>query len=743
VRKDLFRWVASAAAVGTLLAASIVVGGAPADASSIGGGVATVVSARADGAAGDKESSELAMSRDGRYVAFTSKASNLGAATASTEQIYRKDRQTGEILLVSANAAGQPGVGRSTQPSISADGTRVAFSSDSANLDGGTADRSQVFVRDLATPGGATLVTRTSSMQAGNGYSSTPAISADGRTVAFSSAATDLVKDATSIGTNVFVAALTSSPPRIDFVSLQNRKLSPDLANASATDPAISADGTIITFTSAASNLTSDPVPAFRTQIWMRNLVAGTTVLVSRGSTGAADSVDSGVSAVSSDGSKVAYMNGQQIRLRDVPAGTTSLISQKYSGASGASGSSYAPLVSDDGRVVTFRSNAADLTTASAPNSWSGYPQLYRRDLRSGTTTMMSTVAGDATRGSGQGVNYGAMSGDGSVVGFSTNDGSITAPATNGTQIFARTVADPSVDRIGGADRYAVAVGVGTDTFGPSRDVVYVATGASFADALSASAAAGASGAPVLLVTKDAIPTETGAELARLKPRTIVLAGGLDTISAGVESALKKYGETVERIGGADRYAVSAAMAARAFPTSPVETVYLASGQVFPDALAGAAATGGTGPVLLVTKDGVPDPVREQLNRLAPAKIVVLGGANTISEAVLATLPTTATVTRLGGADRYAVSAGVSASTFDPHVGTAYIASGAVFPDALSGSAAAIANHGPVLLVTKDAIPDSVATELTRLKPRRIVVLGGANTIAETLEGTLRKYLVP
>lgn len=95
---------------------------------------------------------------------------------------------------------------------------------------------------------------------------------------------------------------------------------------------------------------------------------------------------------------------------------------------------------------------------------------------------------------------------------------------------------------------------------------------------------------------------------------------------------------------------------------------------------------------------------------------------------------------RIAGSDRYATSAALSASTFAPGVPTVYIASGAGFADALSGSAAAGAGHGPVLLVTPTAIPSSVAAELTRLHPMKIVVLGGSGVVSDSVQQQLAHY---
>ncbi len=203
---------------------------------------------------------------------------------------------------------------------------------------------------------------------------------------------------------------------------------------------------------------------------------------------------------------------------------------------------------------------------------------------------------------------------------------------------------------------------------------------------------------------------------------------------------LATFGVTVDhmptsRLGGADRYATAVAVSAATYaPGVPV--VYLASGAGFADALAGAAAAGmQNSPVLLVTKTAVPAVVIAELTRLQPARIVVLGGTGSVSDAVVsaARAYTSGTVTRLGGADRYATAVAVSAATYAPGVPVVYLASGAGFADALAGAAAAGMQNSPVLLVTKTAVPAVVIAELTRLQPARIVVLGGTGSVSDAV----------
>ncbi|MGA9276842.1 cell wall-binding repeat-containing protein, partial [Ilumatobacter sp.] len=199
-----------------------------------------------------------------------------------------------------------------------------------------------------------------------------------------------------------------------------------------------------------------------------------------------------------------------------------------------------------------------------------------------------------------------------------------------------------TVARVAGADRFATAVALSRSRFPTGAGTVFVATGRNFADALSAAPAAARLNAPLLLVGTNRIPPSTLAELNRLNPTRIVLLGGLGAASASVFGQLGAIA-TTERIAGADRYGTSAAVAAHFFPTA-VSTVFLATGENFPDALAaGAAAAQVGGAVLLVRQTCVGHEGALQLTRLAPVTAVVLGGTGALSDNVarLGTCPTT------------------------------------------------------------------------------------------------------
>jgi minor extracellular protease Epr len=292
----------------------------------------------------------------------------------------------------------------------------------------------------------------------------------------------------------------------------------------------------------------------------------------------------------------------------------------------------------------------------------------------------------------------------------------------------------PGLVRTAGGDRFATAAAVSAATFS-SADVVYVATGGNYPDALAGGAAAGALGAPILLVA-GSVPSSTAQELARLSPDRIVVLGGRGAVSDAVMSELGRFAP-VSRLSGADRFATAAAVSKAAFDAA--EVVYVATGGNYPDALAGGPAAGATdGPILLVS-GSVPASTADELARLSPERIVVLGGRGVVSDAVVGELERFAPVTRVAGADRFATAAAVSQAAFDT-AEVVYVATGGNYPDALAGGPAAGATDGPILLVS-GSVPAATAQELTRLAPRRIVVLGGPGAVSDAVFEALRQHL--
>ncbi|MCS5734395.1 cell wall-binding repeat-containing protein [Herbiconiux daphne] len=292
----------------------------------------------------------------------------------------------------------------------------------------------------------------------------------------------------------------------------------------------------------------------------------------------------------------------------------------------------------------------------------------------------------------------------------------------------------PTISRIDGADRYAVAVKASSTGF-TSASIVYIASGEKFADALSATSVAGWHNSPLLLTPAASLLPNVAAEVTRLHPTTIVVVGGTASVSDDVLEQLSRAatGATVLRIGGADRFEVSRALLQE--PTVGVfhvEGVIVATGATFPDALtASPVATANMGVVLLVNgTENAPTAVETSLiGALRAGGVVIAGGNNSVSASFENELRNHFATNRRAGADRFEVGANINNWGFANGATTAYLASGLTFPDALSGGSLAAHDRAPLYVVQQNCVPSSVLNELDRLKPSRIVLLGGINTL--------------
>ena len=171
------------------------------------------------------------------------------------QNIYRFDRVTGDVVLVSVNSAGTGG-GNSTSdtPAISADGNVVVFSSDASNLHPlDTNTTSDVFARNLATGITYLVSVNSAGTGSGNGASDSPVISADGNVVAFRSSSSNLHPFDTSTGSDVFARNLATGTTYLVSVNSAGT----GSGNGSSDSPVISADGNVVAFRSLARNLSS------------------------------------------------------------------------------------------------------------------------------------------------------------------------------------------------------------------------------------------------------------------------------------------------------------------------------------------------------------------------------------------------------------------------------------------------------------------------------------------------------
>ena len=242
------------------------------------------------------------LSGDGRYVAFSSDATNLVAGdTNGALDIFVHDRQTGSTHRVSVDSLGMEANGVSQNPTISGNGTLVAFRSTATNLVAGdTNGFADVFVRDRLA-GTTVRVSVGPAGAQGNNGSSSPALSADGRFVAFDSPATNLVAGDTNANFDVFIhdrACGVTTRVSLDDGGVQG--------NGSSTGSDISADGRFVGFRSGATNLVAGDTNGV-SDSFVRDRQLGRTARVSVDSSGTQGNGISYPTALSADASSVLF----------------------------------------------------------------------------------------------------------------------------------------------------------------------------------------------------------------------------------------------------------------------------------------------------------------------------------------------------------------------------------------------------------------------------------------------------
>jgi putative cell wall-binding protein len=291
------------------------------------------------------------------------------------------------------------------------------------------------------------------------------------------------------------------------------------------------------------------------------------------------------------------------------------------------------------------------------------------------------------------------------------------------------------VDEIAGSDRYNTAVAISQAGFPATANIVFIATGAGFADALSAAPVAAKLGGPLLLTPAESLPTSVKSEIQRLAPQKIVIVGGPAAVSPSVETALDALAPTVQRIGGADRYAVARAVNAAFFGTGGIPELYIATGADFPDALSAAAAAGAHSSAVLIVPGAASQldaATMSAIGSLHPAAIRIVGGTAAVTAGIAAQLGgQAASVTRVDGTDRYNTSQAVNRDAFAAaaHI---YVASGIAFPDALAGAVLASRQAGPLYVNPTSCMEPGIIDDLARLNASAVTILGGLS--AQTAE---------
>jgi len=338
---------------------------------------------------------------------------NVGFELLEPRQLLAVDL----ISTVEPSLVPETGSDVSQNTSVSADGRYVAFESAAGNLvPGDTNGRTDVFVRDTQT-GAITRVSTDSSDSEGNDGSFRPSISANGRYVAFESTASNLVLNDTNGVSDVFVKdTQTGTVTRVSTDNLGGE------GNGSSDGPHISADGLHVTFRSSASNLVSSDTNG-NADVFVKDTQTGTVTLVSTDSSGNQGDSSSHEPKISADARYVAFKSfatnlvtddtnwKSDIFVKDTQTGTITRVSTDSSGAEGNDESNY-PSISADGRYVVFESRASNLVL----NDTNGNSDIFVKDTQTGVTARVSTDS------SGNQGNYSAqypnISADGRYVAF-------------------------------------------------------------------------------------------------------------------------------------------------------------------------------------------------------------------------------------------------------------------------------------------------------------------------------------
>ncbi len=191
-----------------------------------------------------------------------------------------------------------------------------------------------------------------------------------------------------------------------------------------------------------------------------------------------------------------------------------------------------------------------------------------------------------------------------------------------------------NVRRLSGDNRFQTAAAISADTFRNGARRAYIANGSSYTDALIAASMAGVAPGPVLLTEQDGLPYATARELERLGPRKIIILSTGSAVSSAVESRLGKFANSVVRIAATSPHRLSV-NASRSVFGSPAPAAFIATSQNFPDALSGVVAANRVrAPLLLVTRSSLPSRVASELERLDPARTVILGGTAAVDGSV-------------------------------------------------------------------------------------------------------------
>jgi Tol biopolymer transport system component len=410
-------------------------------------------SASAGGAGVNASALDPSISSNGRFVAFESRATNLGSAVEDVSQIYVYDRKRRRVQLVSRQSAAtgaDPGDASSFDSVISANGRFVAFTTLATNLGGPIADAVNIYVYDRRGKRVELISRRSASAggQAADDASRLASISADGRFVAFESEAENLGGPQSQFTTDVYVYDRRSD--RIEHVSRRSASAGGGGADADARFPSISANGRFVAFETDADNLGGPAEDVVNVYVYDRALERTTLVSrqgLARGGAGADDQAEK--AAISANGRFVAFetdadnlggpiVGPENIYVRDLERRTTRLVSRQSAAAGGQGGdaTSQAASISAGGRFVAFDTVADNL---GGPTE--GISNVYVYDLAADRVRLASR---DGGAGADESSRRPWISADGRFVAFQTDADNLGGPIADVSNVYRHHVPDPA-----------------------------------------------------------------------------------------------------------------------------------------------------------------------------------------------------------------------------------------------------------------------------------------------------------
>ncbi|NBG88878.1 cell wall-binding repeat-containing protein [Isachenkonia alkalipeptolytica] len=284
------------------------------------------------------------------------------------------------------------------------------------------------------------------------------------------------------------------------------------------------------------------------------------------------------------------------------------------------------------------------------------------------------------------------------------------------------------VVRLAGDNRYQTAVAISEEGWTTS-EVVVLARGDGYADALAGVPLAYAYDAPILLTQTNRLNPDTLKEMERLQASKVIILGGEGAVSTEVQELLKSEGFMTERISGSNRYTTATKIAYELQQFLGVEgfdSAVMVYGQNFPDALAVAShAARLEQPIFLTNGREIHPEVEVALEELSVEEMAIIGGETVISDDILRELDGN----RVAGVNRYETALAV-AEHFQATGEQVYIATGLNFADAVTGGVLAAKNRSSLLLVSNRAMPESVRSYIDH-HGLNMVILGGENAVPD------------